>query len=87
MPNESVERPLNPGIVSRVAGSVVAETLIKQGKIKLVVDNVDQDVLEGAGQDLVRKIEERAVLCTAWLTANYFIQPLNDERQLFVGCF
>jgi hypothetical protein len=31
--------------------------------------------------------EERAVLCTAWLTANYFIQPLNDERQLFVGCF
>jgi hypothetical protein len=22
-----------------------------------------------------------------WLTANYFIQTVNDERQFFIGCF
>lgn len=31
--------------------------------------------------------KDRAVLYIAWLTANYFIQPLNNEGQLFVGCF
>jgi hypothetical protein len=44
-------------------------------------------VVSEFGPSAITGREERAVLCTAWLTANYFIQPLNDERQLFVGCF
>ena len=58
-PRVGIEHDLqkNPGIVGRGAGLVVGKAGVEQGKVKLVVNEMVQGVLEGAGQDLLFKMD------------------------------
>jgi len=47
----------NPGIVCRGPGLVVAEAGVEQGQVKFVVDEVVEGELEGAGQNLLGKVD------------------------------
>lgn len=47
----------NPGIIGFCASLIIAETGIEQREVKLVVDKVIQRIFEGAGKNLVGKVD------------------------------